>query len=337
MSKKGKVLANSFLYTFSTLLIRAINFILLPVYTLFLTPVDYGITNLISSFTNVATYVIAFSLYSAIIRFYADYKYDEVKLKRFYGTVIIFVAISGAIFVSSGFLLHTLLVSWLFEGVAFYPIVAISLITLTFTCFHSIHQYIMQGMQQGKKLTIVNLIVFAFQVGLNLLFIGVFKYGAVGVLIATLIINSGYFLYMLFDLNKNHLVTLCLDKKLLKEALKYSVPLMPHNLSTSIAGFTSRVFINNNGSLASVGLYSVASQFSVIIDTIQAAVNRAFSPWFYDIMNNGENKNEVISLSRFLLILYSLLYMGIGLFSQEVIILMTNEKYFMAWTAIPVL
>jgi len=48
-------------------------------------------------------------------------------------------------------------------------------------------------------------------------------------------------------------------------------------------------------------------------------------------------KKDAVSLSKLLLIIYSLVYMGIGLFSQEVIMLMTNERYYMAWTVIPIL
>ena len=87
----GRVLENSFLYTFSSLLTKAIGFLLLPIYTLFLTPEDYGITNLVNSFTSVATYIVAFSLYVAVIRFYVDYKDEQDKLKRFYGTIVTFV------------------------------------------------------------------------------------------------------------------------------------------------------------------------------------------------------------------------------------------------------
>ncbi|NMB34189.1 MAG: oligosaccharide flippase family protein, partial [Clostridium sp.] len=73
----GRVLENSFLYTFSSLLVKAIGFLLLPVYTLFLTPEDYGTTNLVNSFNSVATFILAFSLYVAVIRFYVDYKDDR--------------------------------------------------------------------------------------------------------------------------------------------------------------------------------------------------------------------------------------------------------------------
>lgn len=339
MSAKNKVLGNSFLYTFSALLVKAIGFLLLPVYTLFLTPQDYGITNLVNSFTQVATFIIAFSLYSAIIRFYVDYKNDREKLKRFYGTIITFIVISGIVFVSLGLIFNRVLISWFFEGVSFYPVILIAIFTLVFGCLHTLHQNILQGMQQGKKLTIINLLVFAVQVGLNLFFIGVLKLGATGVLLAALIINVCYFIYMIIDLKKNDLISFCIDMKILREALKYSVPIMPHNLSTKIANFASRVFINKSGALALVGLYSIASQFGILIDIIQSSVNQAFAPWFYEMMDidNKGNKKDIVKFSSFLLILYSLLYMGIGLFSQEAIILMTNERYIMAWTVIPIL
>jgi len=339
MSGKDRVLVNSFLYTLSALLVKAIGFLLLPIYTLFLTPEDYGITNLVNSFTQVAVFIIAFSLYSTVVRFYADYKDDREKLKRLYGTIVVSVSISGIVFVSLGFIFHNRLIEWFFEGISFYPIIVIALLNLFFVCLFTIHQSIMQGMQQGKKLTIRNIVVFGLQVCINLLFIGVFRLGAVGVLLATLIINIGYFIYMLFDLKKSNLVTFCIDLKMLKESLKYSIPIMPHNLSSHIASFTSRIFINNSGNLTSVGLYGVASQFGTIVDTVQSSVNQAFGPWFYEMMNNKnkDKRKEIVEFSEALLLLYSLIYMGVGLFCQEVMILMTNEKYIMAWTAIPIL
>jgi len=238
-SGKGKVLRNSALYTFSSLLTKAINFILLPVYTFFLSPEDYGTVNLINSFTNVATFIVAFSLYSAVIRFYADYKDDREKLKRFYGTIIVFTSITGFIFFILGLLFNKQLVYWFFEGISFFPIVVISLLSLIFVSIHTIHQRIMQSMQQGEKLTVVNFTVFGLMVCFKLLFIGALKLGAVGFLLSTLIVNVVYFIYMLFDLKKNNLIAFTLDLNLLKESLKYSIPLMPHDLSTHIASLST--------------------------------------------------------------------------------------------------
>jgi O-antigen/teichoic acid export membrane protein len=339
MSSKGKVLENSFLYTFSSLLVKAVSFLLLPIYTKFLLPEDYGITNLAYGFINIATFIIAFSLYSAVIRFYTDYKEDPAKLKRFYSTIITFTLISGSIFIALGVILRSLLIRLFFKGIPFYPVVFIALFILLFISLNTIYQNILQSMQKGKKLTIINLILFFLQVMINLFLIGALKLGAVGVLLTLLIINVGYVIFMLVDLKRNKLISLRIDIALLKEALTYSIPIMPHNLSTMIAQFAAQIFVNRNGSLASVGLYGIASQFGSIIDVVQSSVYQAFAPWFYDMMNTSkeENKKSIVELSRLLLILYSLLYMVIGLFSQEVILLMTNDNYILSWTVIPML
>src|SRR5699024_5054858 len=119
----------------------------------------------------------------------------------------------------------------------------------------------------------------------------------------------------------------------------YSIPLLPHNLSTRIASFASRVFMNIGHSIATVGLYSISFQFGTVIDTVQSSVNRAFRPWFFEMMKNEdeESKKEVLTLSSLLLTLYSFVYVVIGLFSQEAILIMTTKNYVMAWTAVPIL
>lgn len=339
MGSKKKVIENSFLYTFSSILVKAISFLLLPIYTNFLTPNDYGTINLVNSFNSVATFIVSFSLYSAIVRFHTDYRNNLIILKRFYGTIIVFISISGASFFALNIIFKDLLVELFFDGIGFYPIIFISLLCIIFLVLHTVHQSILQAAQNGKKLTIINLIVFIIQVVLNLIFIGIFKLGAFGVILASLIINIGYLLFMLIDLKKSNLVTFCLDIHLLTNGLRYSIPIMPHNLSTHIASFVSRVFINKTGTLASVGLYSVANQFGSIIDLIQSSVNKAFTPWFFDTLSKKSSKenNDIVRFSEILLILYSLIYMIIGLFSQEFIIIMTEKSYWLAWTIIPIL
>ena len=338
MSSKKKVFQNSVLYIFSSLLVKSIGFLLLPIYTYYLTPEDYGITNMIASFTS-ATFIVAFSLYSAVIRFDVDYKDDREKLKRFFGTIITFVFISSLIFFFIALLLRDVVINLFFKGISFFPFVFISFSSLIFISLHTIHQNILKGMQKGKKLTITNLIFFFFQVTLTLILIGVLKLGALGVLLSSLIINVLYFFFLFFDLYKNDLIKIGIDFPLLKESLKYSIPILPHNLSTNIAQFASRVFINKNDSLANVGLYSVSNQFGSIIDIIQSSVNQAFQPWFFENMKNDKNLNKIgiISLSSFLLIIYTIIYMAIGLFSQEVILLITPSSYALAWTVIPIL
>lgn len=339
MNVKNKVLANSLLYTFSSLLIKGISFLLLPIYTQYLTPEDYGITNLVSGFIQVATVLISFSLYTSAIRFFSDYKNDSQKLNRFYSTIITFLIISGISLFSISIVFHDIIIAIMFQKIQFYPIVFMSLQLMVFISLSTMHQSILQGMQQGKKLTIINIIVFIITAALKIYFIAFLNLGVVGFLLAQLIVNASYIILMYVDLKRNNLFNFYLDYKILIEALKYSIPLIPHTLSTRIASIASRLFINNNATLYVVGIYSIAIQFGTLIDTIQVSVNRAFQPWFYEMMNNNdhESRKEAVDFSNILLILYSSMYMVIGLFSQEAVIIMTNERYLLAWTVIPIL
>lgn len=339
MSGKRTVLKNSFYYTFSSFLVKAFGFFLLPIYTAYLSPNDYGITNLVHSFLGVATFLVSFSLYAAIPRFYVEYKDDEVKLKTLFGSIVIFTFISGIAFLIVSILFSSVIVRFLFTGVSFYPYVLIALVILLFQSLHTIHENILKAIQNGKFLAILSIIVFLVQTSITIIFVVILGLGPVGVLLSQAIISFIYSIFMIFDLRKRNLLSFSFDWKILKRALAYSIPIIPHNLSTSIASFISKIFINNSASLATVGLYGIAMQFGNLIDLFQTSVNKAFSPWFYNVLHDGKGKSDIdqMEFAKILLSLYSIIYLGIGLFSQEAILLMTHSRYALAWKVVPIL
>lgn len=339
MKSKKMVLKNSILYTFSSLLVKAFNFFLIPIYTFYLSAEQYGVINIVNSFINVAMYLVGFSLYTAIIRFYIEYKDDKERVKEYIGTIVIFLLLTNVLFYILILLFKDTLVPILFDQISFYPYILISITSLTFISQMNIHQSLLKAMQKGDKLVYLNIVFFIIQVVINILLLAVFKFGATGILISVLFVNILYFIYMLIDLKINDLIRFRFNLRLLRKSLKYSVPLIPHDLSPHIASFTSKVLINKNESTNEVGLYGLASQFGGLIDLIQSSVNSAFQPWFYESMRDESEsiKNQIVELSTFLLIIYSVLYLGLSLFSQEVVIIFSNLSYIKAWTVIPII
>ena len=339
MKKSNKVLKDSLVYTGSALLIKALGFLLLPLYTNYLTPDQYGIINIANSFSAVMSLIITFSLHSAVIRFYTDYKEDKSKLKEFISSLICFVLIIGISITIIGFLCKNLISEYFFNGIEFFPIIILILLDMTFAALYIIHQNIMQAMRNSFKYSVINIIYFFSTLTLNITFTCIFKMGATGILLTTAIINILYFIFIIIDLKKIDMFTISMNFNLLKRSLRYSIPIIPHNLATRISFFISRLLLNKESSLAALGLYSVAYQFGNIIDVIQTSVNIAFTPWFYDVLNKNDDglKKEAVKLSKTIIIGYSFFYLGIGLFCKEVIILMTNKEYRLAWTVVPIL
>ena len=97
-SSEKKVFLNSIIYSCSGLMLKCMSFFLLPLYTIYLTTEDYGINSVATSFITTMSFIFAFSLFSAVMRYYVDLKNTPDKLSRFYGSVSLFVFLSGLFF-----------------------------------------------------------------------------------------------------------------------------------------------------------------------------------------------------------------------------------------------
>ena len=162
---------------------------------------------------------------------------------------------------------------------------------------------------------------------------------ALGTLLATAISGAAYTLYFVIEMCIRRTITFCLDWKLLRNALKYSIPIMPHNLSTHIAVFISKLLISDTGSLASLGVYSVATQFSHIADTVQSHVDSAYGPWLYERLKNreGDFKKTIRRNVNLLISVIGFFFLGISLFAQDYIVLFVDDSYVDAWRYVPLL
>ena len=332
-NSNNKVLSNSVIYTVSGLLTKCFSLFLLPLYTSHLTTADYGITNLSTSFTHTVVFIVSFSLFSAIMRFYVDLKDDPEKLSRFYGSVVLFVSASCLVFGFLCFLLRVPLEKYIFSGVDFFPVILVTLVSLFFCCQHTIYDNILRSQQKAMKSSLLSIIYFFTTVGFNILFVVVLKFGAVGVILANALSAVWYTLYFWIDTLRKKEITLCIDWPIIKSALKYSIPIMPHNLSTHIAVFFSNVLIGGTDSLSGLGVFSVATQFGAVSDTVQNYVSQAYTPWLYEKLKSGEEgfKKSINTVANVLTQVIGLFLLGIALFAHDYIVLFVDKAFRGAW------
>ena len=162
MSGANKVVKNSLLYTIANMVTKASTFLLLFIYTnpSFLSTEDYGRVNLLTSFTNIAVLLVNLSLPYALIRFYAEYKLDKEKCRKFFGTIMTFMAVFGTAVVVLMIIFRNHIGNVLFKGIEIYPPVICTLLTLVFNALYQMYQSILQAKQQGGKFTKNSLLFF---------------------------------------------------------------------------------------------------------------------------------------------------------------------------------
>ena len=71
---------HSSVYMLATILNKVVSFLMIPIYTRFLIPSDYGIIEILGLTTDLIGMVISIGIASAMYRFYFDY--DDVKEKN---------------------------------------------------------------------------------------------------------------------------------------------------------------------------------------------------------------------------------------------------------------
>ena len=204
--------------------------------------------------------------------------------------------------------------------------------------FSTILLQICRGLGDNTKYAIGSFITGAITVVLNVLFIVAFHWGAYGMLAATAISNllCAVYIFITKKLNK-YIEPKKYDKKVLKEIIKYSVPLIPNMISWWIVSASDRTIISTVLGVAQNGIYSAANKFSGVFTTLYSVFNLTWTE-SASININSEDKNEFFSrILDFVLRFFGSLCLGTIAIMPYVFNILINEKFNDAYFQIPIL
>ena len=119
--KKNSFLRNAFLYTIATMMTPAIGVILLPVYTAYLTPAEYGIMTTVQAFVGVLQLIMILSLHGAVTRLYYDFIDKNEERKKYIGSIFLFILLFAGLLSISLLLLKPILSNLLFHNIPSEP------------------------------------------------------------------------------------------------------------------------------------------------------------------------------------------------------------------------
>lgn len=310
--------------------------ILLPVYTRFLTPTDYGIVSIAASITSFLSAFYVLGLTNAYGRFYFDFKHDTRELKRHISTIVLFLTAYG--------LLLSLLITFsgrgierFTPGVPFSPYIILavwsSYLALLFQLRLQLYQ-IEQKAKQYATLLVVNIIV---QSLLTIFFVVLLKKGALGYITAGLVSNFVFSLVS-FWLLRSYLRPV-IDTTKLKVSLRYGLPLVPHILGGWMMALADRIILNRLVDTAEAGLYSVAYTLGTGMNLVSMSINYAWAPFFMSQMKDRGDaaKVEIARFATYWVGAMCFVFLLISLFSREILAVLTASQYHVAYRVVPLI
>ena len=329
---KSKIIQNSGIYSVLNLLQKGINFLLVPILTIYLTTYDYGVVAVVTAINAFLNIFYLLSLNGSLNRFYYEYKDDKEKVKKLFGTIVTFVflfSIFLSIILGLG---HKYFIDPFLENVDFFPFMFLGMISILFNPVFTIFQNTLQARQEGAKFGKNSILFFITNITFLLISVTVLKLGAKGVLGSLALTNIIFFVYTISRFGKE--IKLGVDIPILKQSLKYSLPLVPHSISGVTTSVIDKLFINSFLSTSLAGIYNLGSIFGGIVFLLASGVNQAFVPWFNEQIKD-DKYDKIPQASKLLLVLYCIIALAVSFFGKEVVFYVTPEVYHESWRVIP--
>lgn len=337
----SRLIKNSTLYSLGKIIPQLSGFILLPIYTKYLSPIEYGQVQSMQIFGFVLLIFFTLATERSIYRLYHDY-IDESEKRKFLGNIVIVILLVSITFLILIFLNRSIF-SKIFPSIEFYPFYVIIITSTFFQCFSLAPLALLQVKQKAKVFISVSTTSFILSTSFILYFILVKDEKAIGLLKGQLIGNIIMcFYYIPFTLKHSYFK---FDKLIIKSILKFSTPLIPALISAWVLNMSNRIFLdiyisNPEKALEQIGIYSLAFKLSNATTIIMGGLSTAFVPIFYEKAsqpNQIRAKQDLVKLNDLYTIISFIICFLVCFFSKEIIPIFFNKSYHSAMNLIPFL
>lgn len=329
MSKEKTLVKNTIIVTIGKICTQFVSFFLLPLYTALLTTEEYGIVDLLNTLINLLIPIFILRVDQGVFRYLIDKRDNEKEQKRIITTIMYFTF--AQIILYSG--IFIIVSNWVSNQYKYF--LATNLIANTVSM---VLLQICRGIGDNTKYTIGSFLSGAFAVILNVVFIAGFRFGAYGMLSASLIANIITIIYLTYSLKIfKYIKKEYYDKSILKDILKYSIPLIPNAISWWIVNSSDRIIITSFINVATNGIYSAANKFSGVVTTMYNVFNLTWTE-SASVNIEAEDRDSFFNKTLdFTIRLFGSLCIGIIAFMPFIFPIMINNKFADAYWQIPIL
>lgn len=332
MDKYKKLASNTLIFAIGTFSSKILSFLLMPFVTRVMGTGDYGSADLIQQTVNVLIPVVTLQVNSAALRF----SLDRAKNKADVFTVGVRTTLIGfVIFLFFSYPISLITINDFNLGEYILLIVLFVLVS----SFRQLCQQFVRGSGYVKLFAIDGIISTATTLLFTILFLGPFKWGVTGYIMA--IIASDACSVIFFTVTAKlyrYVKPKVLEKSITSQMLKYCVPLIPTVILWWIINVSDRYMITYFVGSSANGLYTAASKipnFVILFSQI------FIDAWQLSAVDEQENKEARAHFFTKVFRVYSggvfAVASGLILFCQFITKILVSDAFYDSWQYVPIL
>lgn len=323
-----RLFKGSAIYGIGGALSKFISILLLPIYTSFLTPKDYGTISILSLYSILLIQVFSLGLGSSIGIIYFSYDSKKIKNETIINSFYILLC-SSLLMLTLSYIFIKPINNILFNSTSNNQLIILSVISTLFSII--VNPFILKLQFEEKQIRFVIITLFSSLISIiiNIYLIVILKKGVLGFVEGMLLGQFlSFLLYFSGSLIKLNHSFRSFNIKLIKELIYKGLPLLPSFAAIYILGQGNIYFLKEFKSLDEVGIYSIGYNIGSAITLIITAFTTAWIPFFLSFINKRKEAEILFSkIFTYYLWVTGLLSLLFYLLAKPIIILFKPEFY----------
>ncbi|MCF6271318.1 MAG: oligosaccharide flippase family protein [Melioribacteraceae bacterium] len=335
-SEIKKTIKQTAIYSLGNISTKLVGFILLPLYTDYLLPEEYGILAILQAILQILIGIFGFNLPTAMMRWYASEndikKRNSIIFNTFFSTTIIAIILGFILIPFSENFSQQIFSTKQFSNYFMFLLLAASAGIVS-----NVPLNVIRLKELPTFYVILSTLKFIVIVLLNIYFVAYAKLGVEGIMISELIGSLLVILLSLPVIIKNS--NFILNFKILKEMFLYGFPLVFSTTFSFLLTLGDRFIIEYFHGSASVGIYSLGHKVASVMNMlILQSFQLGFLPLAYKKFGTPNDKRYFSKVLTYYATILAFAALGISMFGKEIIeTFAQNKEYWLSSTVIPII
>jgi O-antigen/teichoic acid export membrane protein len=316
-----------------------VSLLLLPIFTRYLTPSDYGIITLLLTIEAVTKIAFRWGVDTAFMRLYYDYG-DEKSRQRLASTIFFFLGIANGALLVAALAAAPWLSAKLYGTPEHGLLIGLTIANTFVAGFYFIPFQVLRIGERSSQFIVLAFVRSAGTIVARLALVVWAGLGVMGVVIADLLVTGAFSLLLIRWFRP--LIKPVFSWAVLRDALRFGLPRVPHSAAHQVMGFADRYLLSVFGTLRDVGLYSIGATFGLALKLFLSAFEAAWTPFFLGVMREPDARRIYGTVSTYVVAALVLLVAVLCAIAPALVRLFTTVEFHAAadvtpWIAVGVM